>query len=297
MPSQDHWWRPATSQLARLGLRALVVWTLGCIAAAALLIALVTATKLLSGFPLVIQLALGVLLLLAVVLIAGMLRERRAVLQAHHQFLKIFDSIKPLTANEKTTGLSPEKMAEIRRRGNMLRGLPKDWWLNFEESLELYTPPGEGQGWFLTRPVREVLTEDDLVFRLYHASFHQAVPTILTALGLLATFIAILQGLAGVTYNETDPLHPISGIDTLINGLAGKFLSSILALLLSVLFTFIERKICERQISQAYDEVVHRCKEIFPFLSQSRILLDVQRLLRTQQARSGGVDAAISSER
>ena len=120
MPSQDHWWRPATSQLARLGLRALVVWTLGCVAAAALLIALVTATKLLSGFPLVIQLALGVLLLLAAVLIAGMLRERRAVLQAHHQFLKIFDSIKPLTANEKTTGLSPEKMAEIRRRTSML---------------------------------------------------------------------------------------------------------------------------------------------------------------------------------
>ena len=75
--------------------------------------------------------------------------------------------------------------------------------------------------------------------------------TILTALGLLATFIAILQGLAGVTYNEADPLHPISGIDTLINGLAGKFLSSILALLLSVLFTVIERKISERQVSQA----------------------------------------------
>jgi hypothetical protein len=109
MHNQDHWWRPATSQLARLGLRALVVWTLGCVVAAALLIALVTATKLLSGFPLVIQLALGVLLLLAAVLTVGMLRERRAVLQAHHQFLKIFDSTKPLTATKRQRDCLPKK--------------------------------------------------------------------------------------------------------------------------------------------------------------------------------------------
>ena len=296
MHSQTHWWRPATSQIARLGVRALIVWTLGSVVVASLIVLLVTATKLLANFPLVIQFAIGVLLLLAAVLTALMLRERRAVLHAHHQFLKLFDSIKPLTAQEKITGLSSEKMAEIRRRGSMLRGLPKAWWLNLEESIDLYTSPDRGQGWFLTRPVKELLTEDDLVFRIYHASFQQAVPTILTALGLLATFVAILQGLAGVTYNEADTLHPVTGIDTLINGLAGKFLSSVVALILSVLFTFIERKICERQISQAYDEVISRCREVFPFLSQSRILLDVQRLLIGQQT-TADVETATRFER
>ena len=154
MPSQDHWWSPATSQLARLGLRALVVWTLGCVVVAALLIALVTATKLLSGFPLVIQLALGVLLLLA-----GAVLDCGDAARTACGPVRTTSSLKSSTRSnlspqtKRQLGLSSEKMAEIRRRGNMLRGLPKDWWLNLEESLELYTPPGEGQGWFLTRPV------------------------------------------------------------------------------------------------------------------------------------------------
>jgi hypothetical protein len=67
-----------------------------------------------------------------------------------------------------------------------------------------------------------------------------------------------------------------------------------------VLFTFIERKICERQISQAYGHVVQRCRDMFPFLSHSRILLDIQRHLAahlTDRAAAQEQWPALRSER
>jgi flagellar motor protein MotB len=70
----------------------------------------------------------------------------------------------------------------------------------------------------------------------------------------------------------------------LINGPAGKFLASIIALILSITFTLIEKKVCERQLSNGYEHLVRRCKETLPLLSQSRILLDIERLLGGQAA-------------
>jgi hypothetical protein len=287
-----HYRQRLNLELVWVGIRIFFAWSLACLAIVVPFFVLAKTTDLLTNLPGVIQIALGLLLVLTGILAAAMLRERHSVLQAHRQFLRIFDSIKSITAQERVNGLPPEKMAEIRRRGTVLRGPLKDWWMALDGSVDLYIAPDGRQGWFLTRPAKEIFTEDDLVFNLYHASFYQAVPSVLTAVGLLATFVAILQGLAGVTYNEADALHPVGGIDALINGLAGKFLSSIVALILSVLFTFLERKVCERQISRSYEQLLRRSKEVFPFLSPSRILLDVQRLLSSQHQNARDVAGA-----
>ena len=146
-------------------------------------------------------------------------------------------------------------------------------------------PESEGD-WFLTQPVTELLTEDDLVTPFYHSAFHQAVPGILTALGLLATFSAILIALSGVSYNPGNAVQPVTGIDTLINGLSGKFLSSVIALILSIIFTFVEKKVCERQILRKCDEVLNRLRPLFPYLSQTRVLLDLQRIAVAMHDRS-----------
>ncbi len=270
-------------EFAWVGFRIFLAWSVACLAIVVPFFLLAQTTDLLTNLPLVIQLALGALLAMSGILAAAMLRERRAVLQSHRQFLKIFESVKSLNSQERTNGLSPEKMSEIRRRGSVLRGPLKDWWMALDRSTELYNAPSGTQGWFLTESAVEVFPEEDLVYSLYHASFYQAVPTMLTAVGLLATFVAILQALAGVTYNAADTLQPVRGIDTLINGLSGKFLSSIVALILSVLFIFLERKVCERQISRSYEQLLRRVREVFPFLSQSRILLDIQRQLHSQR--------------
>lgn len=244
----------------------------------------------LSSIPVVIQIACLILVSLTILLMNSMFRERGRALQAYDRFLAAFEELKPATEKERSTGLAQEKMTAIRRRAGTLPGQTGEWWRTLDQSMEYYTSPAGEEGWFLTRSVPECLREEDVVDSFYHSTFHQAVPGILTALGLLATFVAILMALAGVTYNAADPVRPVSGIDQLINGLSGKFLSSIIALILSVVFTFFEKKVCDRQLRNGYDALVKRCREVFPFLPQSRILLDIQRIALSQSRRANAVE-------
>jgi hypothetical protein len=241
----------------------------------------------LATIPPVIQAACLVLIALAILLISSMFRERRRALDMHTRFLAAFADLKIASAAERASGLPQDKMAIIRRKAGTLHGKPGEWWRALEQSMEYYLSPGGDEGWFITRPVPDCLPEEDVVDSFYNSSFHQSVPGILTALGLLATFVAILMALAGVTYNARDAMRPVSGIDQLINGLSGKFLSSIIALLLSVVFTFLEKKVCDRQLRNSYDALIKRCGDVFPFLTQSRILLDIQRIAIGRGQRAG----------
>jgi hypothetical protein len=267
-------------------------WGAACLGLVVLFFTLYGMKGMLSVIPPVIQAACLMLVALTILLMLSMLRERRRALEAHNRFLGAFADLRPASEVERARGLSQEKMALIRRRAGVLPGKPGEWWRALDRSLEHYISAAGDAGWFVTRPISESLPEEDVVDSFYNSAFHQSVPGILTALGLLATFVAILMALAGVTYNANDPLRPVSGIDQLINGLSGKFLSSIIALILSVVFTLVEKKICERQLRNGYDALVRRCQDIFPFLTQSRILLDIQRIVAMSQTR-----ARVASER
>src|SRR2546421_241 len=59
--------------------------------------------------------------------------------------------------------------------------------------------------------------------------FAHAVPGVLTSLGLLGTFVALLIGLYGLQKN----LDGTWAIDPLVSNLSGKFVTSIVALALS----------------------------------------------------------------
>lgn len=233
-----------------------------------------------------IQFACELLVVLAAVLLFRLMTERRRTLRALAQLSDALARFRPGSRQDRIFGVSPEKMDRIRDSCESLTGTPGDWWQAVDESLEYYEPPDDEGGWFLTRPVRELLPDEELVEPFYHASFHQAVPGILTALGLLATFSAILVALSGVSYNAANTGQPVTGIDSLINGLAGKFLSSIIALILSMVFTFVEKKICERRIYREVDALRSLVGWIFPFLSQTRILLDLQRLALESRPRA-----------
>ena len=255
-----------------------VVWSSAFLGLLVFFFAVYRLKGLLSTIPPVIQAACLILVALTILLIRSMFRERGQALQAYNRFLAAFEDLKPASQNERATGISRDKMALIRHQAGSLPGRPGEWWRVLDQAMEYYTSADADEGWFLTRSVPECLPEEDVVDAYYHSAFHQSVPGILTSLGLLATFVAILMALAGVTYNALDPVRPVSGIDQLINGLSGKFLSSIIALLLSVIFTFLEKKVCDRQLRNGYDALIKRCRDLFPFLTQTRILLDIQRV-------------------
>jgi hypothetical protein len=205
-----------------------------------------------NQIPPEIQFACEALVVLAAALVLRLLVERRRTLRAFDKFARTLRRFRPAGRQQRLAGLPAGRMQLIQEASRRLTGKPLEWWRGLEEALEYYEPPGASGGWFLTRPAEEVLTEDELIAPFYHASFHQTVPSILTALGLLATFSAILVALSGVRYNAGNTAQPVTGIDTLINGLAGKFLASIIGLILSLIFTFVEKKVCERRIMQAW---------------------------------------------
>lgn len=132
-------------------------------------------------------------------------------------------------------------------------------WLHFRKTFVV-----ERTAWFIepkvfaTRTAAEFFPRDLLNSRLNLAFYHQ-FPSLITGGGLLLTFLAILIGLSKL---HADGAH-IVGIQGLINGLAGKFLTSIVGLLCANLFVLLEKSAMHR-LATTQQQFVTMVDELFP---------------------------------
>ncbi len=147
--------------------------------------------------------------------------------------------------NGKFTASDLEKVRQIMQKEATLSLL----WEEFESSL---IPSGANEI-NRTRTVESTFTQEAVITPYLNNSFFNAIPGILTGLGLLMTFIAILDGLSHVSVSSN---MDVKGIGGLINGLSGKFVSSIVALTCAVLFVFVER-IAYARPYQIYRKMIH----------------------------------------
>ncbi len=90
---------------------------------------------------------------------------------------------------------------------------------------------------FSTRPAAEVFTQEALIAKHVNFAFYRQFPSLVTGLGLLLTFLALFIGLGKLHADGGE----IVGIQGLINGLAGKFLTSIVGLIVANIFIFLEK--------------------------------------------------------
>jgi Mg2+ and Co2+ transporter CorA len=178
-------------------------------------------------------------------------------------------------------GLPLASLDEIRQRCQKLHAVPREWWAILDDHIEQYISPGDVEGWFLIEKPRQVLPYEIVISKHFNAAFFGAFAGLLTGAGLTLTFVAILLALRGVHYDKASQDNPISGIDVLINGLSGKFLSSIVALILSILFTLCEKS-AARRLRARYEELMGAIGEAIPYMSPSRVLLDIQRFAAKQ---------------
>jgi ABC-type transporter Mla subunit MlaD len=194
---------------------------------------------------------------------------------------KLFAEFGEAPVAQKRNGLSLAALEKIRSKCEKLEKVPGGWWKAIDSHTEQYTSPEDVEGWFLTEKPRAILSYEIVIGNNFHSAIFSSFPGLLTGAGLTLTFIAILKALAGVTYDKANTVDPITGIDTLINGLSGKFLSSIVALVLSILFTLYEKK-AARGLRNRYEQMVASVSQAIPYLSQSRVLLDIQRFAAKQ---------------
>ncbi|MGH9773076.1 MAG: hypothetical protein ACRD4Q_15480, partial [Candidatus Acidiferrales bacterium] len=122
-------------------------------------------------------------------------------------------------------------------------------------------------------------------------SFYSAIPGIVTGAGLFFTFLAILVALLDVKFNKAT--SQITGLDLLIEGLSGKFVSSIGALASATIYLIAEKPLLHR-LTTARLRLVEAIDALAPRLSSVGILLEVQRDMAEQSTAFRSFNADLS---
>jgi hypothetical protein len=141
-------------------------------------------------------------------------------------------------------------------------------WGHYRKTLILEQVP-----WFVdprifsTRPAAEVFTQEALIARHVNVAFYRQFPSLVTGLGLLLTFLALFIGLGKLHADGSE----IVGIQGLINGLAGKFLTSIVGLIVANVFIFLEKPRVA-QLMNAHHAFLDLIDQLFPRKTMEQLL-------------------------
>ena len=147
---------------------------------------------------------------------------------------------------------------------------PMFWhpWIQFRKTLILEHVP-----WFIeprifsTRQAEDIFTQDTLLSHRVNLAFYSQFPSLVTGIGLLLTFLALFIGLSKLHADGSE----IVGIQGLINGLAGKFLTSIIGLIAANLFTLIEKPMVFR-LMNAHHAFLGLVDKLFPRKTMEQML-------------------------
>ena len=149
----------------------------------------------------------------------------------------------------------------------------RGWWQVVEESAAPYRVGRNTDSYFLTGTGSELLSEDRVIAPYYGGRLQAAVPGLLTSVGLLGTFVAILTGLSGL---ESDPkTETVRGVAGLVASLSGKFATSVAALTLSVLYILFEHWTLN-DLRTYRRRLVAALEATFPTLSLAHVLMDMR---------------------
>ena len=133
-------------------------------------------------------------------------------------------------------------------------------WLSYRKTLTV-----EQSAWFLEptvhsqRSASDFFSFDSLCAVHLNVRFYRQLPAFMTGMGLMFTFLAILIGLGKLHANGTE----IDGIQGLINGLSGKFVTSIVGLACANAFTLLEHSLWHR-LDNRHRECISLLDEMFP---------------------------------
>ncbi len=195
------------------------------------------------------------------------------VVNALNKLTKQINSIEP--RNRALDGVGLEQLREIM----LTSPLVADAWAEFEETLLIHTD-GNAQQVFNTRQADAYFSQEAILGGRIHMRLYSAIPGILTSIGLLLTFIAILIGLSHI---HPDPASQgkLKGVEELVYSLSGKFISSICALGLAVFFTFFEKRI-EIRLSQSIHGFIKALNKRFARKPAEHILQLIQKDISEQ---------------
>lgn len=184
------------------------------------------------------------------------------------------DSVKkehPTTIKEGLHGSAIEKIRDYFQKVTLLMAA----WNSFESHL-IYRNirDGENDRIWASESSELAFHEDAVLEYSFNKRFFLAIPGIVTGTGLLFTFLAILVALFGVSINPQT--RQVVGLEGLIGGLSGKFVSSVAALFSATIFLMAEKAIFHR-LDNRRKQLVDAIDNLIPRLSPLQLLVEIQR--------------------
>ena len=165
------------------------------------------------------------------------------------------------------TGGIPRRLYEA--IDNAFNGLPllRTAWQNASSSI-VNKIDNNGEERFWASEDVEAIFNDSVVAE--NQSYKNA-PAIITGVGLLATFLAILVALLDVQLAS----NRIQGLDLLIHGLSGKFLSSVVAISCATALVFVEKGLFH-PVKAGITSLCLTLRILLPRLTSAQILLGLR---------------------
>ena len=157
---------------------------------------------------------------------------------------------------------------EKRFMGSRLKG----HWMRFLQNAEQLDRRG------LPCNVEDYINDDTVTHGPGNATLAELIPSLLTSLGILGTFIGMVRGLGGLDFTNSDAI--IEGIPVLLSGMQFAFGTSVAGVSCSIVFNMLNR-ILQGSSYRAIDDFV----ECFTSLAMQRPLdNDVQLICQNQDA-------------
>jgi hypothetical protein len=144
-------------------------------------------------------------------------------------------------------------------------------WRRFDTQMVVRRDPMGQDRFWTAESAKEAFNDTTVIEPRLNRRFFTAIPGAATGAGLLCTFLAILIALLDVTLEN----EQFQGLDMLISGLSGKFLSSIAALFVATLYLLCETRLLHR-LNQGVHALVVALDELVPRLTPARLLVTMQ---------------------
>ncbi|MCB9211517.1 MAG: anti-phage defense ZorAB system ZorA [Ignavibacteriales bacterium] len=134
----------------------------------------------------------------------------------------------------------------------------KEQWREFDETLRKLVI-NDVTSYYNTAEVSHFLNSDTLYYKRFASGFYFILPTVLTGLGILGTFVGLVFGLqffSGVDFANTESVAKAS--EGLLSGIGASFITSVWGLFFSILLNLIysrQESITEKRISAFTDKI------------------------------------------
>jgi hypothetical protein len=204
-------------------------------------------------------------------LVYRILRERRL----HQRITRGLRAIKSEYGSDLRHGLPQAAYEAI---GRLFEATPfTPFWHSFDTQLVVRRDATGIDRFWTSASAEAVFNEEAALEPRVNRNFITAVPGMVTGFGLLYTFVAILFALRDVHLVD----KKFTGLDKLVSGLSGKFLSSIAALLAATIFLPCEKWLLHNLMKSLRD-LAAALDALVPHLTPAHLLDEIRSYMEEQ---------------